>query len=147
MVFGTFLMLTSWQDLKSRQIDLWIFMVFGAAAVVIWWNPGNWFGIVSWLECLAGGLFGLAFLWFGRKTGERIGVGDGLFFLVSGIMLGLRRCLILFGGAVWLCGIYSLFYVLYGRLKNQLHVGKEKLPFLPFAAAAGILLMLGEWSA
>jgi leader peptidase (prepilin peptidase)/N-methyltransferase len=140
IVFAVFLVIAAWQDLRRLEIDLWIFGVFGLAAVVLCIDSFILGGEPSWKECLAGGLFGGGFLLISRVSGGGIGVGDGLFFVVAGLLLGLEKCILLFVGATFLCGIYSLCFYTYKRLRYNLHVGKQLLPFLPFAAAAGALM-------
>lgn len=142
-IFMVFLLLTAWQDLKSRQIEVWIFGVFGIAAAVMMMNPGNLFEEVSWIQSALGAGFGLGLLILGKVTGGSIGAGDGCFFTVTGMMLGIRSCLLLFAGTVFLCGIYSLCFITYRKLRYSVKSGKEMIPFLPFAALTGICLM---WS-
>jgi leader peptidase (prepilin peptidase)/N-methyltransferase len=143
IVFVMFLGLAAWQDLRRMEIDLWIFGVFGVVAVVLCIDSLILGGEPSWKECLGGGLFGGGFLLISRVSGGRIGAGDGLFFVVAGLLLGLEKCILLFVGATFLCGIYSLFFYTCKRLRHNLQAGKQLIPFLPFVAMTGVLMI---WS-
>lgn len=143
-IFLVFLMLAALQDLKNRQIDVWIFVVFGIAAAAMMMHPGNMFEEVSWRSGMLGAGFGVGLLFIGKATGGSIGAGDGCFFTVAGMMLGIERCLVLFGGTIFLCGIYSLCFITYRKLRYSIKSGKEMIPLLPFTALAGICLMWSE---
>jgi leader peptidase (prepilin peptidase)/N-methyltransferase len=142
-VFAVFLGVAAWQDLRRMEIDLWVFGVFGLAAVVSCVDSFFLGGEPSWKECLAGGLFGGGFLLISRVSGGGIGSGDGLFFVVAGLLLGVEKCILLFVGATVLCGIYSLFFYTYKKLRYNLQAGKQLIPFLPFVAVTGVLMIWG----
>jgi leader peptidase (prepilin peptidase)/N-methyltransferase len=136
-----FLLLTVWQDIRRKEIDLWIFCVFGIAAAAVALDSVISGGKPGWQEYLAGGGFGVALFLLSRLTGGSIGAGDGLFFVVTGLMLGFGKCMLLFCGATFLSGIYSLCFYSYQRLRYNINVGKETLPFLPFAALTGLIMI------
>ena len=96
-----------------------------------------WFFLNAWGPYLAGVLPGAALLalsWLGCG----IGAGDGFFFLVSGLLLGLRHNLLFLCGTVLCCGLFGLGYYVWSRLKGNDAGGKTELPLLPFGVIPGI---------
>ncbi len=140
-LFVFFVGIASWQDARHKRVELWLFWVFGAAAAVL--LAGQWFcgAGEDLFSHLLGGIPGIMLLGVSKITKEGIGVGDGLFFFVSGLMLGLEKNLMLLCGGVLLCGGYGLWLLFYKRVRYGIDARKETLPFLPFAAAAGIALV------
>lgn len=143
-LFVAFAAAAAWQDFKWKQIEAWVFIVFGAAAgaFVI-------FALIACMEegwkCYLAGCFpGIFLLLCSKMTGGEIGEGDGLFFLVSGGFLGIEENLMLFIGGTMLCGLFGLGIFIYKKIRYGIYSGKERLPFLPFAAAWGAWMLAFE---
>ena len=53
LLFGIFLFIAAMQDLRNKQVKLWVFILFGVLAlgmkVFFWLGSGNPF---CWQECL-----------------------------------------------------------------------------------------------
>lgn len=151
-VFSGFLFLASWQDLRRKKVDLWIFWLGGFLALFLCaWRSGKLLGdgaemtaVFSsvLMDCAAGSLLGVILLAGKKCIGDGIGAGDGWFFVISGLMLGFWENLLLFGGATLLCGIWALAYSCWKQLRGKGWGRKETLPFLPFAALAWAGLIL-----
>ncbi len=142
-LFLCFLLAAAWQDLRSGQVDICIYLIFGAAAGIM--------GIHRWLVLeesygllghMAGSALGGGLLAVGIASRGGIGTGDGCFFLVSGLMLGFWENLALLCYSTLCCGIFCLGYFVWCRIKNGEHVGKRTVPFLPFTVLPGIWLVL-----
>ena len=115
-VFLVFLLAAAWQDFGTKQISSEILWLSGTAALVCQSlsvlclafikeagaeETVLWFFLNAWGPYLAGVLPGAALLalsWLGCG----IGAGDGFFFLVSGLLLGLRHNLLFLCGTVLL---------------------------------------------
>lgn len=146
-LFLCFLLAAAWQDLRNKQVDVCIFVVFGAAAAVL--------GVVQWLVLgedysvpghLAGCALGGILLAAGIASRGGIGTGDGWFFLVSGLMLGFWENLALLCYSTLCCGIFCLGYFVWCRIQKGENAGKRTVPFLPFAVLPGIWLVFCEMS-
>lgn len=147
LVFMVYLLTAAWQDLRRRAISTAVFAGFGAVGVLLRGGlllmesqaAGQWLpGLVdAGLALLVGiGLLGLS-----AVTGQAVGAGDGLFFIVSSFYLGLRQNLALLAGGLLLCFLFCGGLLLWGCARN-VRVGAYRVPFLPFLVPAGIGLVL-----
>ena len=133
IVFGLFLLAAAGQDIRKKQVDMWIYLVFGCAAagllVFHMLGGGIWLdgmrGISEteltteagsgWqylTDALTGGTLGLGLLGIGMVSSGSVGSGDGLFFFISGLLLGSKR----FKALINSCGILPLTATVYARL-------------------------------
>ena len=143
---GLFLAWAAVQDARYREIPIRLFQLFGLSAVIFLLaelGPGRVYDDpYSFLMNRVGGaLIGVLLLVLCRMTRGAVGSGDGVFFLISGLLLGVRRNFLLFAGGVFLSGLYSLGLLVVCRFRNRSLRRTDTLPFLPFAAVAGVLFM------
>lgn len=151
-VFLVFLLAAAWQDFGTKQVSTEIFWLSGSAALACQsWSvldlafvkaaggaePVLPFLLNTWGPYLAGALPGAALLALSR-LGCGIGVGDGFFFLVSGLLLGLRHNLFFLCTTVLCCGLFGLGYYVWSRMNGNDAGGKTELPLLPFGVLPGI---------
>lgn len=136
-VFLIFLFMTAWSDWRSGQIPRWMFRVGGVAAVLLFLIIPD----TIWWYRPAGMVLGVVLLAIGKCSGWALGAGDGWFFLISGLMLGVVRNILLLSGGMLLCGLYCLSLCVWGNVAGE-KVGVWKIPFLPFLVPAGIGLVL-----
>ena len=80
---------------------------------------------------LLGMSVGVVLLMLSVLTGGRIGAGDAVLLIVTGIYLGLEQNLQLFFSGLLLCGMWALGLLIL-RKKSR----KDSIPFVPFLLAA-----------
>lgn len=140
LLFGIFLFIAAMQDLRSKQVELWVFILFGILAfglkVFLWLRSGT---SICWWGHLKESCLGLGLLGLGKFCQGEIGAGDGLFFLISGWLLGFRENLLMFYGGVMFCGLYAMTTFVWYRICKKTKIGKVTIPFLPFVAVWGVL--------
>ena len=140
-LFVCFLLTAAGQDLKRSRVDIMIYLIFGASAVVLgaykWAVQGESYEV---LGHLAGASVGAVLLGAGMASRGAIGAGDGLFFLVSGLMLGFWENLALLCYGTLCCGIFCLIYFVWCKVMRGENTGKHTVPFLPFAVIPGLWL-------
>lgn len=151
-VFLMFLLAAAWQDFGTKQVSTELLWLSGTAALVcqslsvlclaFMKEAGAEeavlpFFLNAWGPYLAGVLPGAALLVLSR-LGCGIGVGDGVFFLVSGLLLGLWHNLLFLCGTVLCCGLFGLGYYVWSRMRGNYKGGKTELPLLPFGVIPGI---------
>lgn len=151
-VFLMFLLAAAWQDFGTKQVSTELLWLSGTAALVcqslsvlclaFMKEAGAEeavlpFFLNAWGPYLAGVLPGAALLVLSR-LGCGIGVGDGVFFLVSGLLLGLRHNLLFLCGTVLCCGFNLALAITSCRRKGNYKGGKTELPLLPFGVIPGI---------
>lgn len=141
-MFLVFLMIAAGQDMRKKSVEIRIYVIFGIWALL---GLGYYGGIegrtVDWVDlfsslCIGLGLIGCALLWC-----DAVGLGDGCFFLVSGLMLGFWENLILLCYGMLLCSIYCLALAVWNQVRYHRSVRKYTVPFLPFLVPVGIWIV------
>lgn len=140
-LFGCFLMAAAMQDWKRKQVDVWIYLLFGSLSLVLLFYRILSGEDVKWIELVGSGCIGLGMLGFGIISYGGIGSGDGCFFLISSLMIGFWENLVLLYCGTMLCGVFSLGYWAWCRWHTVEHAGKRVIPFLPFLVPPGIWLV------
>lgn len=141
LLFGMFLILSAWHDLRERKIPIWLFWLFGAAGIcglLCGWG-GEESKAAVWVSFLAALLPGCLLLGLTFLTEGEIGAGDGCFFLVSACYLPLATLLLLLAGGLLFCSALSLGMIVWGTVSG-IRVRKIRLPFLPFLFPAWLWL-------
>ena len=132
MIFLIILCAAAFQDIESRCLDgrfLTACTCVGIAACL--------FGGGVWPDTLFSAAVGLLFLAAGKLTSGGIGVGDGWFFIITGLFLESWENVMLAGSGLTLCFLFCLM-LFAGSFRSGKSVRKRKLPFLPFLLPGGI---------
>ena len=126
-VVVSMLTLCSAEDMKRKQIRLNPVLLFGILGIffhMLW-------RMQSIENILLGMSVGVVLLMLSVLTGGRIGAGDAVLLIVTGIYLGLEQNLQLFFSGLLLCGMWALGLLIL-RKKSR----KDSIPFVPFLLAA-----------
>lgn len=141
-IFLLFLLIAAGQDMKRKSVEIRVYIVFGLWAWIALGyrqiavgEPVDWGMMLSGM-CPGLGLIGCGLLW--RNA---IGIGDGCFFLVSGLLLGFWENLELLCYGLLLCGVYCLGYLTWNQIRNHRNVRNYTVPFLPFLVPVGIWIV------
>ncbi|RGY97354.1 prepilin peptidase [Clostridium sp. AM58-1XD] len=138
LVFISFLCITSWQDIKSRSVAVWVYGLFGSMA---WFLNLCRLRRADWAAVGCGIMICLILLALNRLTEGAVGEGDGYFFIVTGMFLGFwRNIALLFGGVIF-CGFCCMGMMMWGIWKH-ISMRKKSVPFLPFLMPVGIWLVI-----
>lgn len=135
IVCTIFLAVCAVQDLRSRKISVTMCGCAFFAALVLEAGEiltGRWMA----LSLIGGLLPGAMLLLLAFVSGGAAGTGDGICFLIAGILLGTRMTWILMMWALMLASVCGGVLLLMQRAGR-----KTRMPFLAFTAAAwaGIL--------
>lgn len=125
-------------DLAAKKVSVMLTGVFLAIGLT-----GNMAGLIqsgqirgeAVAELLLGLLPGLFLLAVSLVTGNQLGRGDALAFLVCGIFLGLYRTILLLMLSLFVTGVLGCFCILLRRVSYR-----TALPWMPFVFA-GFLFM------
>ncbi len=123
------------EDIRQKKITISITLFSGMIGIFLhlfFWNQ-------SIYTMLLGMLPGIGLLGLSRLTKGKIGMGDGLVFMLTGLYLGLSENLLLMCISFFLAGIWGILLLVVG------HCGKnERMPFVPFLFLGYILMMVGR---
>lgn len=133
IVFLGMLGLSAYQDYKEKKVSLYCVLFAGIAGIAL----HILFLEHSVADILAGMSIGAVVLMISWVSRGRIGLGDGMVLVISGIFLGFWQNLKLFMMALLLAGIWSLFLL---TIKKK---GRNyRIPFLPFLLAAYLFILI-----
>lgn len=134
ILINLYLFWGSIQDIKKRKISnvyLWIGGIGGFAFKIIGFN----YGLQEIGDWILTAVPGLLVLFLGKKTKEKIGLGDGLVLLVlANIMTFIEICILL-QIAIFLLLIFALVL-----LSSRKFSKDYPIPFLPFLWLSHLLL-------
>lgn len=143
-IWISFLLIAAIQDFRRKQVDIWVYLLFGTLGVMwvgyrLVWRGETYQFFDHITSCSLGfGLLGISML----SQGE-IGYGDGCFFLVSGILLGFWENLLLLLWGSLCCGLFCLILTVRDGVKRRKRENCS-VPFLPFVALPGLCMMAGH---
>lgn len=123
-------------DVRTKKIPMvWLKIGYIVAAAYVVWQGINQPFDTFWPELIKSLGPGMLLLAAGRVSGK-IGEGDGCVLLVVGSILGSKKTLLVFSGALFLAALTGTILLVLGK------AGKDsKIPFIPFLVLA---LMLAE---
>lgn len=121
------------EDCRNKKILLCPVFLFGIAGMLMHLYYRN----MDIYSLLAGVLIGVFLLCVSKVTGGKIGAGDGLVLMVTGIYLGFENNTILFLHGLLFCGIWSLFLLVLKKKKRN-----DEVPFMPFLFLAYLEMLL-----
>lgn len=137
LTYFVYLLIAVWQDIKVQKISVWVYAIFGAVGIlenfILHEN--------AWREAVLAMLPGLLLLFLTKCSRGAIGSGDGWFFLISSVYLGLWGTVAVFIYGLLFCSACSLGIVVWGFTAG-VSVKKMRLPFLPFLMPAWFLVTL-----
>ena len=139
MLFLIFLAVAAWQDMRDKEIDAWLYVVFGG---LIWFGKLCFDGPVElWREAV-NAVPGIALALLSRLSGGAVGEGDGWFFVVAGVALEVWNAVALFFISLFLCCLWCAGMAVWGW-RRRISVRRKTVPFLPFVLPAVLWILRG----
>ena len=123
----------AWEDYRRKRVLVYTVLAFAIAGLVLHLCYMD----ITIFNMLAGIAIGCILLLVSRITGGRIGIGDGMILIVSGIYLGFTENIRLFFHGLLFCGIWSLFLLVIRKKKRD-----EEIAFVPFLFLAYLEMLL-----
>ncbi|MCF0131287.1 MAG: prepilin peptidase [Pseudobutyrivibrio sp.] len=127
----------TYTDIKGKYINMMVVGFGGLVGVV--WNVLS--GEMTVSAMLAGMILGVLLLIFSIISKEKIGMGDAMMVIITGIYLGIRNTTSLVFFSTLLAGILGMLFI---KIKNK-EIGYE-LPFAPFLFAVYIIGLFATMS-
>lgn len=125
--------LTSFDDLKTKQVRVFEIVSFGILGIVL-----NVISPMNSIYSIIGAiLVGVVLYIFSVFSKEKIGKGDAMIVMVSGLYLGFTNVMIL----LWISSLLALIVGLITMKKFKVDSSYE-IPFVPFLMS-GFLIMYG----
>ncbi|HAQ52314.1 MAG TPA: hypothetical protein DCR12_06065 [Lachnospiraceae bacterium] len=121
------------EDIKIKRIRLVVVNAFAILGVIL----HILYQRISWIDMICGALLGVILLIIGYFTKEKIGYGDGLIFVATGIYLGFWNNLILLWLSTTLAGIYGLILMIFKKKKKD-----NEIPLVPFILGVYVVSLI-----
>ena len=119
-------MIQGYWDFKHKEIPIWLSLFGGGLGLVFCFIEERDIKLIL-LSCAPG----LIALLFSKITGEVIGYGDGIVFVVMGLFLPITKILAIGMFSFSLAGVVALILLVIFHKK-----GNYRIPFIPFLAIA-----------
>ena len=113
-------------DLKSRQIPVLLFLIFGLTGMVLY----PIYGTNTFIDELYGVIIGVVFIAISYISKGQLGMGDSLAILITGICQGGTKVAFSCIYALFAASIFSLGLMIIKRYKKD-----HTIPFIPFLTA------------
>lgn len=127
-----FLGTAAYYDIRYRRIPM-KFIIAALAAALMMMLCLHHEAVAGYV---GGAAIGVFLLLLGKLTAEGIGYGDGLAFTVTGLLLGMRKNMMLLCISLVLSAFYSVFLMICKKGNR-----KTEIPFLPFMLSGCIVLL------
>lgn len=121
------LAICSAEDIRKKKICVNLVLIYGIIGVflhMIWQQ-------YTIQNLLAGMAVGVLLLIFSVISGGKVGIGDGVILMVTGIYLGVKQNMELFFTGLLLCGVWAALLLIFHKKSR-----KDEIPFVPFLFAA-----------
>lgn len=115
-------------DFRRKEIDilaLTIYAIVALIAIAVTSNEMNTENLIDTIFSIA---FGLAIYFLSYFSGEGIGLADGMYFVINGLLLSLKENIILFLTGIIVAFVIGMITFYLGKFKNKKNL---RLPFMP----------------
>lgn len=123
----------SLEDIKTRRIKTVAVLFFGILGILCHLIAGS----ISIWSILGGMAVGGIIFMVASLSDEKIGKGDGLLLVVTGIYLGFWGNIVLLWGASLLAGAVGLVLLVMGKRQAS-------IPFIPFVAVMYLIMEVAK---
>ena len=122
------------EDIRKKQIRLNVVLAFGIAGIV--------FHMLWQMQTIENILLGMgvggALLLLGLFTGGKIGAGDGVLMIDTGIYLGMEQNVELLVSSLFICAIYALCLLVLRKKRRT-----DTVAFIPFVLVSYVCMLAG----
>ena len=129
IVFILFYIIFLYFDIKKKSISrnlLIAYFVIGVILNIINYKMINVDYLIDFIYSLS---FGFVILVVSVLSGESIGKGDGIYFLINSLYISFKYNLFLFVAGIFTAFLISIFLMIINNNKN---IYKKSMPFFPF---------------
>lgn len=144
LIFLILLFYLSVVDVIRRKVPAAICLLMGIA-ILVWLYIGQ---ALKWTDSLTGACIGIVLIAAAGITGQAVGTGDGLVFLLSGLLLGfwgnMQLLVISLFIELLFIGAWELVRKVRGGRVSISETMKKRVPFLPFIFISYIYVCGGD---
>lgn len=135
-VYVLFMTICAVQDKRERAVRDSVYVLFSILGIICSvLSERNFFNI------LLAFIPGIVLLMISKLSGEALGMGDALFYMVSAMYIDIRVVFIMLLVSMFICGIISLFIIAYYGIGRR---GRHEfsIPYLTILLPIGIFTLV-----
>ena len=115
-------------DIKKQEIDLMALTIYGIVALIALSIDKDSITMIKLVDILYSIIFGLIIYLLSYFSDEGIGLADGIYFVINGLLLTLKENMILFLTGLFVAFVIGMF-MYYFEKRNPKRM--QTLPFMP----------------
>lgn len=115
-------------DFRRKEIDIVALTIYAIAALITIAITRNEINAERLIDMIFSVAFGLTIYFLAYFSGEGIGLADGMYFVINGLLLTLKENIILFLTGIVVAFIIGMVTFYIGKNKNKKDL---RLPFMP----------------
>lgn len=115
-------------DFRRKEIDIVALTIYAIASLITIAITRNEINVERLVDMIFSIAFGLAIYFLAYFSGEGIGLADGMYFVINGLLLTLKENIILFLTGIVVAFIIGMVTFYIGKNKNKKDL---RLPFMP----------------
>ena len=115
-------------DFRRKEIDIVALSIYAIAALITIAITRNEINAERLIDMIFSVAFGLTIYFLAYFSGEGIGLADGMYFVINGLLLTLKENIILFLTGIVVAFIIGMVTFYIGKNKNKKDL---RLPFMP----------------
>ncbi len=123
-------------DIRKKELPVvWLFVcgIIAAAGCILRLCKGE----VYWQTLIMTIMPGIFLVFLSFASGRKLGAGDGIIFMMIGMISSLQRVLFVLMSSLLLTSIYSICLLAAGKGKKN-----QTIPYVPFITAGFVLTVL-----
>ena len=105
-------------DCRRKEIDMLALTLYAIAALFTIAMTSSEINTESLIDTIFSIAFGLAIYFLSYFSGEGIGLADGMYFVINGLLLSLRENIVLFLTGIIVAFVIGMFTFYFGRKEN-----------------------------
>ena len=115
-------------DLKKREIDIAALIIYGIVALLTIAINRQDITMNKFIDIIYSVAFGLIIYFLSYFSKEGIGLADGIYFVINGLLLTLKENIILFLTGLFVAFVIGIFMYYFGNNNSRKYV---RMPFMP----------------
>lgn len=115
-------------DVKEKKIEMIALMIYAIVSLFTLLLTRESITIVNVSDMFFSIAFGIIIYLISFFSGEGIGIADGVYFVINGLLLTLKENIILFLSGMLVAFIIGIFLYYFGNAKSRV---ESRIPFLP----------------
>lgn len=115
-------------DLKRKEIEITALIIYALLSLIAVALTKNSVSMSAFMDSAYSLTFGLIIYLLSYFSMEGIGIADGLYFVINGLLLTLKENMLLFFTGLLVAFVIGIFMYYFGNTKRKVDA---RLPFIP----------------